>query len=183
MPPPAFLLLTVLSSRLIPDLTLSPSHPLLSPYWIPLCGSSGSISPSSIFVRIILASRLNNSSTFSPDNADTSTDTGIADRDAHLEAISGVTSLPSAFVAVSLEPGRLSSPRDLTELPASKGSEDCLLDILDGVRFVSGVVVELVSARSTLFPATMTVKFGEPSALASMRNVGSALKDVKDATS
>lgn len=46
--------------------SLAVFHPPLSPYWMPLIGSSGSISPSSILVRIILASRLKISSTPSP---------------------------------------------------------------------------------------------------------------------
>ncbi|KAI4236262.1 MAG: hypothetical protein L6R40_006200 [Gallowayella cf. fulva] len=44
----------------------SPVVPPLSPYWMPLNGSSGSISPVSILARMILANRENNSSTPSP---------------------------------------------------------------------------------------------------------------------
>src|SRR5436190_14744878 len=65
-----------------PSLAPVPQAPL-SPYCIPLCGSSGSTSPNSIFVRIILANLENTSSTFSPDKADTSTATGMFWEDAH----------------------------------------------------------------------------------------------------
>src|SRR4051812_8241150 len=76
--PPVFLpLLRYLTpSSPNPLFTLPPpsSHPK-SPYCMPLAGLSGSISPSSIFVRIIRASLLNSSSTFSPLSAETSTAT------------------------------------------------------------------------------------------------------------
>lgn len=91
------------SSIVVPTLfTLPPSsHPPLSPYCIPLMGSSGSISPSSIFVNIIPAKRAKISSTPSPVYALTSTETGMVDLDAHRDASSGVTSRPSeATVAV-----------------------------------------------------------------------------------
>src|SRR6266536_263297 len=77
---------------------------------MPLIGSSGSISPSSIFVNIILAKRPNTSSTFSPLKADTSTDTGTLLEDAQFEASEEETSRPSgATVARSCVP----RPRDV----------------------------------------------------------------------
>ena len=110
IPPPRpfrLLLAKPPSSIVVPALfTLPPSsHPPLSPYCIPLIGSSGSISPSSIFVNIIPAKRAKISSTPSPVYALTSTETGMADLDAHRDASSGVTSRPSeATVAVWREP-------------------------------------------------------------------------------
>jgi hypothetical protein len=60
----------------------------------------------------------------------------------------------------------------------SKGIEDCLLDVvLDGVgggRISSG---KSVSARSALFPASRTVRFGDARARASIRKVGRAAKE------
>jgi hypothetical protein len=185
----------------IPDLMLVPSlapHVPPSPYCMPLCGSSGSISPSSIFVRIIRANRLKSSSTFSPDRADTSTATGTFDLDAHRDAASLVTSRPSCeTVAVQFEPRLIEPPRERCEPAASKGNDDCLLDTLDDV--VAGlcdvslepgigicpsdVVGGESESRSCLFPARMTVKLGEANARASMRNVGSALKEAEEAMS
>ncbi|KAK5634928.1 hypothetical protein RRF57_010640 [Xylaria bambusicola] len=76
-----------------------------SPYCMPLIGSSGSISPSSILVKIMRASRPNNSSTPSPENAETSMVTGTLTPLAHREASSGDTSRPSgATVARSWAP-------------------------------------------------------------------------------
>lgn len=95
------------SSTVVPILLILPpsSQPPLSPYCIPLIGSSGSISPSSIFVNIMLAKRAKISSTPSPVNALTSTETGMDWRDAQRDASSGVTSRPSvATVAVCWEP-------------------------------------------------------------------------------
>lgn len=147
---------------------------------MPLCGSPGSISPSSIFVSIIRASLLNNSSTFSPDSAETSTTAGIADLEAQREATSGVTSLPAVYlVTVNLEPGKT----DRAELKLSMGNDDCLLDMLDSVDVADSGSGDLASAKSTLLPASMTARFGEASALASMRNVGKALNDAIEATS
>lgn len=64
---------------------------------------------------------------------------------------------------------------------ASKRKDDCLLDVLDGVNggrvASSGRSDVVASARSALFPARRTVKFGEDSARASMRKVGSAAKE------
>lgn len=156
-----------------------------SPYWIPLWGSSGSISPSSIFVRMIRASRLKSSSTPSPVNAETSTDTGILDLAAQRDVSSRLTSRPSgANVAVNLVP----APRllaDRTEpAPNSSGNEDCLLDALDGVggarelSSMNAACDDVSDAISDLFPASMTVRFGDARALASIRNVGRAVKEV-----
>lgn len=156
---------------------------------MPLWGSSGSISPSSIFVRIIRANLLKSSSTFSPDNADTSTATGILDLEAHLEASSSETSRPSGeMVAVILvpAPGLPIERRDPLE---SNGNGVCLLEVLDGVaggRRGSSQYSSMDAeseARSHLFPASNTVRLGEASARASIRKVGRALKDECDATS
>lgn len=106
------------SSNVMPLLMLLMSdafadQPPLSPYCMPLCGSSGSISPSSILVRIIRASRENSSSTLSPDRADTSTATGMLCDDAHCDATSSDTSRPSgAIVFVFCVP----TPSPLVEL-------------------------------------------------------------------
>jgi len=96
-PPPFFPLFRYLTPSSPNPLLILPvpsSHPR-SPYWIPLAGSSGSISPSSIFVRIIRASLLNSSSTFSPSRAETSTATGMPFEPAHWDAVSVGTSRPS----------------------------------------------------------------------------------------
>lgn len=75
--------------------SLAVFQPPLSPYWIPLAGSSGSISPSSIFVRIILANLPKISSTPSPLKALASVTTDIPAVLAHRLASARVTSLPS----------------------------------------------------------------------------------------
>lgn len=76
-----------------------------SPYWIPLIGSSGSISPSSIFVRIMRARRPNTSSTPSPLKALTSIVTGTLTLLAQRLASVADTSRPSgAMVALSWVP-------------------------------------------------------------------------------
>lgn len=75
-----------------------PSSQPKSPYCMPLAGSSGSISPSSILVKIILANLLNSSSTFSPFSAETSTATGIPFCPAHRDAVSVGTSRPSGAI-------------------------------------------------------------------------------------
>ena len=67
------------------------------------------------------------------------------------------------------------------ELVPSKGSDDCLLEVLEGVgggRVASSGKSEVAaSAKSALFPASRTVKLGEASARASMRKVGRAAND------
>lgn len=80
-----------------PLFTLRPSSPLqlASPYWIPLAGSSGSISPSSILVSIMLARRENSSSTPAPLYAETSTETGILLLEAHCDTVETGLSRPS----------------------------------------------------------------------------------------
>jgi hypothetical protein len=141
---------------------------------------------------------LKSSSTFSPDRADTSTVTGTFDFDAHLDAASFVTSRPScAVVAVQFEPMLIEPSLERCEPPASKGKDDCLLDTLDDV--VGGLCdVSLAPGmgicpadvpggeskpRSVLFPANMTVKFGEANARASIRKVGRASKEAVEAMS
>lgn len=57
---------------------------------------------------------------------------------------------------------------------------DCLLDMLDGVcerRSGIGSFAEDSDARSSLLPAKSMVRFGDPSARASLRNVGRALNE------
>jgi hypothetical protein len=134
----------------------------------------------------------------SPDKADTSTATGTFDFDAHRDAASKVTSRPSCdVVAVQFDPMLMESPPERCEPPASKGKDDCLLDTLDDV--VGGLRVDSLEpgigicpaavlggeseSKSFLFPARMTVKFGEARALASMRKVGRALNEADEAIS
>jgi hypothetical protein len=88
---------------LILALSAAPDHPI-SPYCIPLAGSSGFISPSSILVKIMLANLVKISSIFSPDKAETSIASGMSWDEAHLEASELKTSLPSATVTVFLDP-------------------------------------------------------------------------------
>jgi hypothetical protein len=135
----------------------------------------------------MLANRLNSSSTPSPENADTSTTTGMLDFEAHLDATSADTSRPSGdVVAVHLVPERSEPALERTEAsaPTSDGSRDCLLDTLDAAGVCgSGTAPDLVAcpvARSALFPARIMVKFGLANALASIRNVGSWSKLVLD---
>ena len=135
----------------------------------------------------MLASRLNSSSTPSPENADTSTTTGKLDLEAHLDATSADTSRPSGdVVAVHLVPERSEPALDRTEAsaPTSEGSRDCLLDTLEAAGVCgSGTAPGLVAcpvARSALFPASTMVKFGLANALASIKNVGSWSKLVLD---
>ena len=149
-------------------------------------------------MRIILANRLKSSSTFSPDSADTSTATGTFDFDAHCDAASMATSRPSCdVVAVQFDPILIDPSLERCEPPASKGKDDCLLDTLDGV--VGGLWEESLEPgigicpaaeprgdsepMSFLFPANITVKFGEASARASIRNVGRALNEAEEAMS
>lgn len=180
----------LLSSIVIPLRTLPPSlapkaHWPPSPYCIPLCGSSGSISPSSIFVRMIRASRLNNSSTFCPDKAETSTATGIFDFVAQSNASLALTSRSrGAIVAVILVP-MLGPVVERTEPPPeSHGKDDCLLEVLKGVRGGLWILSRELPSRtgssikSVLFPAKITVRLGDAKARASMRNVGRAVKEV-----
>jgi hypothetical protein len=91
----------------------------------------------------------------------------------------------------------IESPLERCEPPASKGKDDCLLDTLDEV--VGGFRVDSLEpgigicpatglggeseSKSFLFPASMTVKFGEARALASMRKVGRALNEADEAMS
>jgi hypothetical protein len=97
LPVPAPPDLTLPSPQLRPETPLftlpasSQPHPP-SPYWIPLAGSSGSISPSSILVRMMRASRSKSSSTCSPLYADTSTRCDILWVEAHVWACSRGTS-------------------------------------------------------------------------------------------
>jgi hypothetical protein len=117
---------------ILPPSDIAPPHDPPSPYWIPLWGSSGLISPSSILVRIIRASREKMSSTLSPERAETSTDTGMPCLDAHCDASSSETSLPSAVtVAVFCEPSP--NPLELTELREVPGRGVLKLSTLDGI--------------------------------------------------
>ena len=151
-----------------------------SPYWMPLIGSSGSISPSSIFVKIILARRLKTSSTFSPDNAETSTETGMLAVEAHFADSSAETSLPSgATVALSCEPSPIAAVEvEATELPPLKGRDEPLLLTLEGVvgGMEASIKEPLPLARSALLPTRSTVRFGDARARASLRNAGRFLK-------
>lgn len=78
-------------------------------------------------------------------------------------------------------------PLDRVEPPLSPGRADCLLDVLVGVgggSFKLFMVSSLFPLlRSSLFPARITVNCGDANALASVRNVGSELKEVCDAMS
>lgn len=149
---------------------------------MPLCGSSGSISPISIFVRIIRARRENSSSTLSPERAETSTETGTEASEAQREATSEVTSRPSgATVTVFCVPN---PPLDEFNEPQA-----ALLLTLEGVGIGSskidgsGSYWASESSRSVLFPARITVSCGEAKARASLRKVGRALKDANEAIS
>jgi hypothetical protein len=170
-PSSAVRLLFILAPSLAPAFQLPES-----PYWIPLIGSSGSISPNSIFVNIILANLLNTSSTFSPERAETSTDTGTLADEAHLAASSAETSRPSgAIVALSCEPNPMAAVDvEATELPPLKGKEELLLLTLEGV--VGGIEASirepLPLARSALLPTRRVVRFGDARARASLRNAG-----------
>lgn len=154
------------SSPVMPLFTLAPSSAPqvpLSPYWIPLIGSSGSISPNSILVNIILAKRLKTSSTFSPDRAETSTETGMLTVDAHFDASSLETSRPSgATVALSWEP---------KPILLADGTEPPRLEGVPPGRELSINDPELF-ARSALFPTSKTVRFGEARARASFMKLG-----------
>lgn len=90
----------------------------LSPYWIPLMGSSGSISPNSILVKIMRASLPNISSTPSPLSALASVTTEIPAVLAHRLASALVTSRPSgAMVACCWVPALIEMLRSLAALP------------------------------------------------------------------
>jgi len=164
---------------LAPSLTAPFQFPL-SPYWMPLIGSSGSISPSSIFVKIILAKRLNTSSTFSPDRAETSTETGMLAEDAHRDASSAETSRPSgATVALSCAP----RPKPVVDVTEPYGMDELLtLDEVVGGKELS-IKEPLLFAKSALFPTRRTVRFGEARARASFMKVGRPVKVLWDVIS
>ena len=174
----------------MPLLILPPSdicvpQPPLSPYCIPLDGSSGLISPSSILVKIIRASRPKTSSIFSPDRADTSTETGIPCVDAHRDASSADISRPSgAIVTVCVVPKPVPVLEDMVEARDRNGFSDLSLSKLEeptGVSISEGWLASWSSSsRSALFPTRSTVRSGEVNARASFRNVGSALKESRD---
>lgn len=74
-----------------------------------------------------------------------------------------------------------------TPIPlTSLGDVECLLDMLEGVcERRSGICsfAGASDARSSLLPARRMVRFGDPSARASLRNVGSALNESCEARS
>lgn len=124
------------------------------------------------------ASLWNTSSTLSPDNADTSTATGISDFDAHLDASSAATSRPSgATLAFSCAP--MPSVVLFTLPPASNEFGKTLLFELTELGVVGGTAesssdrVSAPLARSNLLPTRRTVRSGEARARASARNGGS----------
>lgn len=137
---------------------------------MPLCGSSGFISPSSIFVKIILASRLNISSTLSPLKALTSTLTGMFDALAHFDAVSADTSRPSgATVAFNCEPKPDIILVEFTDPPASNGNEEAFEDTELGVVAGKSIKDGVPFAKSALFPARTIVRLGDARARASLR--------------
>jgi hypothetical protein len=114
----------------------------------------------------------------SPERAETSTETGMFDEDAHFEASSVLTSLPSgAIVALSCDP-RPMPLFELTELPASKGKAELLLLTLDDVAGGMDASIKdgVPFARSCLLPTNRSVKFGDARARASFRKVGREVK-------
>lgn len=95
--------------------------PYESPYWIPLMGSSGSTSPSSILVSIMRASRPKISSTASPVKALASITTGTPAVLAQVLVSALLTSLPSgATVALCRVPADIDPewPRTVPSLSA-----------------------------------------------------------------
>lgn len=99
--------------------------------------------------------------------------------EAHLEASSSLTSLPSATVARSCVPrprpsGLFEVEVEETEEGPLKGKdEEVLLDILDGV--VGGTEVSMrfaFSQASTLFPTSSRVRSGDARARASFMKEG-----------
>lgn len=136
-------------------------------------GSSGSTSPSSILVKIILASRPNTSSTPSPLSALTSIVTGIPTVLAHRLASSADTSRPSgATVARSCDPSP-SAPDVDDEYDEPYGADDA-----SGVEGGGGS-----SARSSLLPTRREEKLGEASARASLKKGCRLEKETCEVTS
>lgn len=77
-------------------------------------------------------------------------------------------------------------PAVMPILLGSLGDEECLPDMLEGVwerrsEFCSSAGTP--DARSSLLPARSMVRFGDPSARASLRKVGSALNESREARS
>lgn len=146
-------------------------------------GSSGSISPISIFVRSVLASRSKISSTFSPLSAETSRATDMPFCDAHVLASLAETSLPSVdIVAVFAEPrfqlddfGRVDS-EDVSAVLTE--AFDASISSRDGTSCIPPS-----SARSALLPARIVISCGEARAFASCKNVGRPANEALDATS
>ena len=169
----------------------------LSPYWMPLIGSSGSMSPSSILVRIILARRPKISSTPSPFKALASVTTDMAAVLAHRLASALVTSRPSgATVAFCCapNPAELPGSRDdgVPVEPPTEGMEKELVAALVpsvadptllGVAGGSVVSTEGSEVRSSLFPTSMRLRLGDARARASLRNGCSNRKEPCDVIS
>jgi hypothetical protein len=130
---------------------------------------------------------LKTSSTFSPDKADTSTETGIFEVEAQFDASTAETSRPSgATEALSCDPSpRVVLPElfEATDDPPLKGKDcDGFEPMLDGVPdgndegWISASIKFPVSAKSSLFPTNMQVRFGEANARASFIKEGRAVK-------
>lgn len=174
------------SSTVNPLLILPPSsaplHMPVSPYWMPLAGSSGLISPNSILVRMVRARRPNSSSMFSPDRAETSQDTGMPCLEAHVDASCGDTSLPSAADVAVLCVPRPNPLEELNDPCADGGGPDLLLSKL-AAPGVGGSGASAGSEISDLLPASRTVSCGDASAFASFKKVGNARKELWDVMS
>lgn len=144
------------------------------------------MSPNSIFVSMIRASRWNNSSIPSPARAEISTEAGIFDLAAQREVSSGLTSRPrGADVAVILVPGPKWLKDRIEPLPDSSVKEGCLLQVLEGVdgfnpSSLGSICGRKSAQRSVLFPASRTVRLGEARARASIKKVGRVSNDACD---
>lgn len=97
LPWPSSIVAPVIELLMLPP-SLAVFHPPLSPYCIPLIGSSGSMSPSSIFVKIMRANLPNISSTPSPLSALASVTTEMPAVLAQRLASTDVTSRPSGAI-------------------------------------------------------------------------------------
>ena len=146
-------------------------------------------------MRMTCASLVNTSSTLSPESAETSTDTGTLEDEAHRDASSVDTSLPSVDTVAEFLAPRPVPAVEPTDPPEVKGNcevfEVLLLTLeLDGVgggigASIRDALAEAVPSeeRSTLFPTSKTDNCGEAKARASLRKVGRALKDKCEAIS
>lgn len=155
-------------------------------------GSSGSISPNSILVKIILASRWKISSTPSPLRALASVTTEMPAVLAQRLASVCETSRPSGAIdalciaPAPIEPACSLYVAGLDEVMADEEkelgttavvmveAEPTLLGV-GGGRLVS---MRLSDVRSSLFPTSMRLRLGEASARASFRNGCRARKDI-----